>query len=337
MNIDRPILAIESSCDETAMAIIRPPSELLVSLIASQSELHAPFGGVVPEVASRNHLSAIDPLFHLALAQAKLKPADLGAVVATAGPGLAPALLVGASYAKGVALGLGITYLAVNHLEGHLLSPFFLQRDIPKHLSLLVSGGHTQLTKVIFKGNYQLLGRTHDDAAGEAFDKVAKLLGLPYPGGVQIDRLAQLGDPKRYAFPRALMEKGNLHFSFSGLKTSVRYFLQAREQTPLSSSELHDLCASFEQAIVDVLCEKTRRAAQQEGLTHIGVSGGVAANSRLRLALRDLCHQYHWELSFPPTELTSDNAAMIAFAGMQHLLAGATTSVTSEIVPQWQI
>lgn len=335
-NFHRPILAIESSCDETAVAILRPPSELLVSLVASQIKEHARFGGVVPEVASRNHLAAIDPLFHQALAQANIKPADLGAVVATAGPGLAPALLVGASYAKGIALGLGIPYLAVNHLEGHLLSPFFSEPEVPEHLALLVSGGHTQLTKVIKAGSYKLLGRTYDDAAGEAFDKVGKLLGLPYPGGVEIDRLAQKGDPKRYHFPRALMEKGNLHFSFSGLKTSVRYFLEKRN-APLNSSELVDLCASFQEAVIATLVEKTRRAAEQEGMKRIGVSGGVAANSALRSALITLCNTHGWDLHFPPPELTSDNAAMIAFAGMHRLLTGETTRVTSEIVPQWQV
>jgi N6-L-threonylcarbamoyladenine synthase len=333
----RPILAIESSCDETAIAIISPPDQLHVSLIASQSKLHAPFGGVVPEVASRNHLLTIDPLFHDALTQARLKPTDLGAVVATAGPGLAPALLVGASYAKGVALALGIPYLAINHLEGHLVSPFFLQKNIPPHLSLVVSGGHTQLTKVLQGRHYQLLGRTHDDAAGEAFDKLDKLLGLPYPGCCEIDRLARLGNSKGVSFPRALMEKENLDFSFSGLKTSVRYFLDARGSVSLSDSELQDICASIEEAIVEVLCEKTRRAAQQHGLTCIGVSGGVAANRGLRLAMHALCEKHAWELHFPPRELTSDNAAMIAFAGMHRLLAGETTSVTSEIIPQWQI
>ncbi len=392
LSFPRPILAIESSCDETAVAILSSHAELLVNLVASQRELHARFGGVVPEVASRNHLSTLDPLFHHALAQANLKPADLGAVVATAGPGLAPALLVGASYAKGVALGLGIPYLAVNHLEGHLLSPFFPKNlyskstasamdcvmpniipaeagivsssasctlrdcapavpspssaaailktgsktEIPKHLSLLVSGGHTQLTKVMKVGCYELLGRTHDDAAGEAFDKVGKLLGLPYPGGIEIDRLAQQGNPKQYSFPRALLEKGNLDFSFSGLKTSVRYFLE-KQNTSLNSSHLADLCASFQEAVVAVLVEKTRRAAEQEGLTCIGVSGGVAANSRLRSALSELCEKHHWELHFPPPALIGDNAAMIAFAGLHRLLAGERTSVTQEIVPQWRL
>lgn len=341
MSFSKPILAIESSCDETAVAVFKPPAHLLVSLIASQVKKHAPFGGVVPEVASRQHLSSIDPLFHQALREAHLTPADLGAVVATSGPGLAPALLVGASYAKGMALGLAVPYLGVNHLEGHLLSPFFEEEVIPHHLSLLVSGGHTQLTEVKGAGNYYSLGRTQDDAVGEAFDKVAKLLGLPYPGGVEIDRLASQGDPKRYCFPRALMEKGNLNFSFSGLKTSVRYFLEKRKATDgtlhLESQELADICASFQEAAITVLLEKVRRAAEQYDLDCIGLSGGVAANSALRRELKQLCETHGWRLCMAPLELAGDNAAMIAFAGWHRLLAGEKGSVTEEIHPQWQV
>lgn len=341
------ILAIESSCDETAIALLQPPSNLLVSLIASQVKEHALFGGVVPELASRQHLLSIDPLFHRALDEAKITPADIGAVVATSGPGLAPALLVGVSYAKGMALGLGVPYLGVNHLEGHLLSPFFGEATIPRHLSLLVSGGHTQLTAVTQAREYRLLGRTQDDAAGEAFDKVAKLLGLSYPGGIEIDRLAQQGDSKRYPFPRAFMEKGNLNFSFSGLKTAVRYFLEKNfkaSQKPyeslvpeLSPEVLADLCASFQEAVVSVLVEKTRRAAEQEGLHCIGVSGGVAANSALRRELAVLCDAHGWELRCASLELTGDNAAMIAFAGFHRLLAREESSIAQEIIPQWQV
>ena len=255
-----PVLAIESSCDETAVAILRPPGTILSSLIASQAEEHSRFGGVVPEVASRNHLLAVDPLVRRALEQAGITPRDLGAVGATSGPGLAPALLVGASYAKGFALALGVPYLALNHLEGHLLSPFLGGEEIPQHIALLVSGGHTQLTEVRGAGRYTLLGRTLDDAAGEAFDKVAKLLGLPYPGGIEIDRLAAAGNPLRHEFPRALMERGNLDFSFSGLKTSVRYFLEKNPELPGSPEGMSDLCASVRHAIVAVLLQKTTRA-----------------------------------------------------------------------------
>ncbi|MBX9576859.1 MAG: tRNA (adenosine(37)-N6)-threonylcarbamoyltransferase complex transferase subunit TsaD [Chthoniobacterales bacterium] len=338
MTFSKPILAIESSCDETAVAILRPPDQLITSLVASQIEIHARFGGVVPEVASRNHLLAIDPLFRRALSEAGMKPEELGAIIATAGPGLAPALLVGASFAKGVALGLQIPYLAVNHLEGHLLSPFFGNEKIPRHLALLVSGGHTQLTEVVRAGEYRLLGATTDDAAGEAFDKIAKLLGLPYPGGIEIDRLAREGDPHRFQFPKAFLEKGNLNFSFSGLKTSIRYFL---EKENFSEEELKkvlpDLCASVQEAIVGVLVEKTRRAAEQEQLDIIGVSGGVACNSALRAQLQELCQKKGWQLYFPPVSLATDNAAMIAFAAMHHLQAGEQSSVIQEIVPQWQV
>jgi len=338
MDFSRPILAIESSCDETAVAILQPPDQLLTSLVASQVDIHARFGGVVPEVASRNHLLAIKPLFDRALSEADIKPNELGAVVATAGPGLAPALLVGASFAKGVALGLNIPYLAVNHLEGHLLSPFFGKEKIPHHLALLVSGGHTQLTEVISAGKYHSLGATADDAAGEAFDKIAKLLGLPYPGGVEIDRLARKGDSQRYQFPKAFLEKGNLNFSFSGLKTSVRYFLERENfgEEELKKN-LPDICASVQEAIVGVLVEKARRAAEQEQLEIIGVSGGVACNSALQVQLQELCQKKGWQLYFPPASLTTDNAAMIAFAAMHHLQNSEQSSVIQEITPQWSL
>jgi len=282
---------------------------------------------------------AIKPLFEGALSEAyMIKPEELGAVVATAGPGLAPALLVGASFAKGVALGLNIPYLAVNHLEGHLLSPFFGSEKIPHHLALLVSGGHTQLTEVMSAGKYRLLGSTTDDAAGEAFDKIAKLLGLSYPGGIEIDRLARQGDPHRYPFPKAFLEKGNLNFSFSGLKTSVRYFL---EKENFSEKEfrknLPDICASVQEAIVGVLVEKVSRAAEQQDLDIIGVSGGVACNSALRAQLEKLCQKKRWQLYFPPASLATDNAVMIAFAAMHHLQDGEQNSISQEIIPQWKI
>ena len=331
------ILAIESSCDETAAAVLRPPGTILSSLIASQAELHSRFGGVVPEVASRNHLLAIDPLVRRALEEAGISAQDLAAVVATSGPGLAPALLVGASYAKGLSLALGIPYLALNHLEGHLLSPFLGKDHIPRHVALLVSGGHTQLTEVRGAGDYTVLGRTLDDAAGEAFDKVAKLLGLPYPGGIEIDRLGSQGNPLKYDFPRALMESGNLDFSFSGLKTSVRYFLEKNPDLPKSEQGMADLCASVRHAIVGVLLEKTTRAVESKGLTEVAVSGGVAANTALRQGLLDLCSAKGWKLHLPSSELATDNAAMMAFAALHHLSAGESSSVSQEITPQWQV
>lgn len=332
-----PILAIESSCDETAAAVLRFPGTVLSSLVASQAEEHARFGGVVPEVASRNHLLALDPLVRRTLETAGMTPAELGAVAATSGPGLAPALLVGASYAKGFALALGIPYLALNHLEGHLLSPFLGREEIPDHIALLVSGGHTQLTEVRGAGRYEVLGKTLDDAAGEAFDKVAKLLGLGYPGGVLIDRLAERGNPEAYEFPMALMERENLDFSFSGLKTSVRYFLEKNPAIPAADQGLADLCASIRRAIVGVLIGKTARAVEASSLRVVAVSGGVSANSALRAGMGDLCKRKGWELHLPSPELSTDNAAMMAFAAMHHLLSGHRSALTEEISPQWQV
>jgi N6-L-threonylcarbamoyladenine synthase len=334
---DSPILAIESSCDETAAAVLRPPGELLASLVASQAEEHARYGGVVPEVASRNHLLAVDPLVRRTLAEAGVTPQELGAVVATSGPGLAPALLVGASYAKGFALALCIPYLALNHLEGHLLSPFFGAEVIPPHIALLVSGGHTELIEVLGAGRYRVLGRTLDDAAGEAFDKAAKLLGLGYPGGVEMDRLAEQGDPSRHEFPRAMTEKGNLDFSFSGLKTSVRYFLEKNPTEAASAQGLADLCASIREAIVGVLILKADRAVEESGLKRLAISGGVSANKALRRGLQGLCNRKGWELHLPPSELSTDNAAMMAYAAVHHLAGGAASSVEVEISPQWKV
>lgn len=337
MSCESLILAIESSCDETAAAVLRSPGSILSSLIASQAEVHARFGGVVPEVASRNHLLAVDPLVRRCLEEAGCSFGDLGAVVATSGPGLAPALLVGASYAKGLAAALRVPYLAVNHLEGHLLSPFVGMPSIPPHVGLLVSGGHTQLTLIKAAGEYEILGRTLDDAAGEAFDKTAKLLGLPYPGGIEIDRLADDGDPDAHPFPMALMERNSLDFSFSGLKTSVRYYLEKHPFLVGSPGGIADLCASVRQAIVGVLLRKTERAVVESGMERIAVSGGVAANSALRKGLSELCRARGWELHLPPRELTADNAAMIAFAAFHRLAGNEQSALDREISPQWQV
>ena len=337
---NRPILAIESSCDETAAAVLHPPCTILSSLIASQAEEHARFGGVVPEVASRNHLLAVDPLVRRALEEAGITADELGAVVATSGPGLAPALLVGASYAKGFALALDIPYLALNHLEGHLLSPFLGEDHIPHHIALLVSGGHTQITEVRSAGDYTVLGRTLDDAAGEAFDKVAKLLGLGYPGGIEIDRLAGQGDPSKYPFPKALMERGEretLDFSFSGLKTSIRYFIEKNPTMSKSPAGMADLCASVRHAIVDVLIQKTTRALEDSGLNEVAISGGVSANKALRSGLQELSKTKGWKLHLPAPELSTDNAAMMAFAAVHHLKAGESSPIGLEIEPQWRV
>jgi len=330
-------LAIETSCDDTAAAVVDSDLHVHSSVIESSIDQHRAFGGVVPEVASRNHLLAVDPLVRRSLAEACVTPRDLGAVAATSGPGLAPALLVGASYAKGFALALGIPYLALNHLEGHLLSPFLGAEEIPPHVALLVSGGHTQLTLVRAAGDYTVLGRTLDDAAGEAFDKAAKLLGLPYPGGIEIDRLAASGNPKAHKFPQAFTGHGNLDFSFSGLKTSVRYFLEKHPDLPKSEQGMADLCASIRAAIVGVLLLKTERAIEESRLRRVALSGGVAANSALREGVTALCTAKGWELHLPSPGLATDNASMMAFVAMHHLRTGASSPIAHEITPQWQV
>lgn len=304
------LLALETSCDETAVAILRGHGEVLAHRIATQAEIHAQYGGVVPEVASRNHLLILPSLVQAALADGGVDVSDLDAFAATTGPGLAAALMVGASAAKGLALGTGKPFLAVNHIEGHMLSPFFGEAKIVPHVALVVSGGHTLLFDVRGYGDYRLLGKTRDDAAGEAFDKVAKLLGLGYPGGAEVDRLAREGDPTRFDFPRSMLGSGDLDFSFSGLKTSVRYFLEKRAP----GADLTDVCASFQEAVVDVLVAKALSAASQCGHGLIGVSGGVSANRRLGEKLDQACSQKGIAWRAAPMELRADNALMIAFA-----------------------
>jgi N6-L-threonylcarbamoyladenine synthase len=323
------VLAVETSCDETAVAILKGFGEVLAHRVATQADLHAQYGGVVPEVASRNHLVLLPGLVDGCLADAKIALEDVDAFAATTGPGLAAALLVGAAAAKGLALGAGKSFLAVNHLEGHLLSPFFGEPEIPPHIALIVSGGHTLLFDVTKHGGYRLLGRTMDDAAGEAFDKVAKLLGLPYPGGVEIDRLARLGDPQRFDFPRSMMDSGDLNFSFSGLKTSVRYFLDRG----FDKADLPDICASFQEAIVDVLVEKLASAAAMSGRRLVSVSGGVSANARLVQRLTSRCEAEGLELRMAPPALRTDNALMIAYAAA-HRVASASP-IDTDIHPNF--
>jgi N6-L-threonylcarbamoyladenine synthase len=256
--------------------------ELLSSEVASQIAVHAEYGGVVPEVASRNHLRALRPVIQRALESAGVTLEQIDAFAATSGPGLATSLMIGASAAKGLAVGFGKPYLAVNHMEGHLLSPFFgTAEGVRPAVALIVSGGHTMLVQIETVGRYRLLGQTHDDAAGEAFDKVGKLLGLPYPGGPNVDRMAKQGNPARFDFPRSMLDSGDFSFSFSGLKTSVRYLLPKLAEIPLP-----DVCASFQEAVVDVLVEKTLRAARSTRQRVVALSGGVSCNSRLREKMR---------------------------------------------------
>jgi len=323
------LLAIETSCDETAAAVLRGFGDVLAHEIFSQADIHSAYGGVVPEVASRNHLESLPHVVGAALALVPI--GDLDAVAATTGPGLAAALLVGASAAKGLALGAGIPFVAVNHIEGHLLSPFFGEAEIPPHIALVVSGGHTLLFDVEGFARYRLLGRTRDDAAGEAFDKVAKLLGLGYPGGAEIDRLARSGNPARFDFPRGMLDSGDLHFSFSGLKTAVRIFLEKG----FSEADLPDICASFQLAVVEVLVAKALRAASAHGRHTVSVSGGVSTNACLRESFEHAASPRGIALRFAPDGLRTDNALMIAYAAAHHLAAGHQSPLSTDITPNF--
>jgi N6-L-threonylcarbamoyladenine synthase len=324
------ILAIETSCDETAVAILRK-NQLLASEVASQTE-HEAYGGVVPEVASRNHLVHAPRLLEKALGLAGIALSEVDAFAATSGPGLASSLMIGASIAKGLALGAGRPYLAINHLEGHLLSPFFSDSyEIQPNVSLIVSGGHTLLVEVRGLNQYRVLGRTVDDAAGEAFDKVAKLLGLGYPGGPEVERRAVSGNPARFDFPRSMLDSGDHNFSFSGLKTAVRYRLADLEA--ISEDTRDDLCASFQRAVVEVLTKKTLRAAKACDAKIVTVSGGVSCNQALRAEMKQACDQAGLRLLTAAPRLCTDNAAMIGFAASLRFRAGFSSEVTQEIDP----
>ncbi len=326
------ILAIESSCDETAVACLEDFGNLRASLIGTQTALHAPHGGVVPEVASRSHLEVLPALVRDALQKANWNLSDIDAVAATQGPGLAPALLVGLSCAKGLALGANLPFYAINHIEAHLLSPFFGLDQIPPHIALVVSGGHTLLVRVTSIGTYEILGRTRDDAAGEAFDKVGKLLGLPYPGGIEVDRLASKGDPLAFQLPRGLSGADNLDFSFSGLKTAVRYLLE--KSPPLSETQQADLCASFRHSIIETLVTKTLLAMKLSGLNLVGLSGGVSANEFLQRELARAIAGEGGELRIAPSGLHTDNAAMIAFVAAHRREIQAPSDWDVEIAPR---
>lgn len=302
--------------------------KLLASAVASQAQQHEKFGGVVPEVASRNHLVHAPELLRSVARDAGVELADVDAFAATSGPGLASSLMIGASIAKGLAIGFGRTYLAINHLEGHLLSPFLGENAIAPNVSLIVSGGHTLLVHVRGLGDYTILGRTVDDAAGEAFDKVAKMLGLGYPGGPLIEAAARGGDPARFDLPRSMMASRDHNFSFSGLKTAVRYLLPQ-----IDASALSDVCASFQGAVVDVLVSKTIRAAAECGCNVVTVSGGVSCNSALREALQHAANNERLSLRTAAPALCTDNAAMIAFVAGLKFAGGKSSRITDEIDP----
>lgn len=328
-----PILGIESSCDETAAAVLSREGEVLSNIVSSQVTVHEKFGGVVPELAARAHLGTIDIVIKEALAIAQVSKHTLGAVAVTQGPGLAGALLVGVNYAKALSYGLGIPIIGVNHLQGHIASAWLADSTFPLScIVLVVSGGHTHLYRHESSGRCILLGRTRDDAAGEAFDKGAQMLGLGYPGGPAVDRLARTGDPQAIRFPRFHRAKNSLEFSFSGLKTALLYTLRDMDG-PLHAQQIADLAAGYQEAIVQVLAMKAFAALQQSNLTALAVVGGVSANSRLRTILSERAVREGIRLSLPPLEYCTDNAAMIALAGRQSLMRGERPYSDLDIKP----
>ncbi len=335
------VLGVETSCDETAAAVVEDGCRVRADVVASQILTHAPYGGVVPEVASRQHVATVVPVIRRAVADAGIGFTDLDAIAVTCGPGLVGALLVGVETAKALAFALGKPLVGVNHLAGHLAAASLEDPSLPgpppyPHLALLVSGGHTALIRVDEPGATELLGATRDDAAGEAFDKVGKLLGLGYPGGVKIDRLAATGNPRAVALPRALAGRDDLDFSFSGLKTAVSTMLANRAQSgaaPIEGVELSDFCASFQTAVVDVLVRKSRRALLREGLGALVVCGGVAANRGLRAALAEAAREDGFALYIPPPKRCTDNASMIAAAGTQLYTRGVRAGLDLAVDP----
>jgi N6-L-threonylcarbamoyladenine synthase len=329
------ILALESSCDESAAAILDAEQGLLAHELFSQIELHRLYGGVVPELASRDHVQKLLPLVQTALSKAGTTPHELDGVAYTAGPGLIGALLTGAALARSLAYAWNIPAIAVHHLEGHLLAPL-LENDPPPfpHVALLVSGGHTMLIEVRGLGEYEVLGESRDDAAGEAFDKTAKLLGLPYPGGPQLARLADAAQGGTFSFPRPMLDRPGLEFSFSGLKTAVLHAVRARELTPEIKSEI---AHGVQEAIVDTLVAKALRALEQTGLDTLVVSGGVSANKSLRTRLTEIVGRQGGRVYYPRIEFCTDNAAMIAVAGLARLSAGQHDTLAITARAQWPL
>jgi N6-L-threonylcarbamoyladenine synthase len=324
------ILGIETSCDETAAAVVKDGTVILASVVSSQIEVHHRYGGVVPELASRKHIEAIVPVVDEALNEAGMSLEAIDAIAATRGPGLVGALLVGFSFAKSLAYALDIPWVGVNHLEGHINS-VFLEDDQPSFpfVALLASGGHTSIYYVGDHITLDLMGQTRDDAAGEAFDKVAKVLGLGYPGGGVIDRISRQGDPARIKFPRSYLDKDSFDFSFSGIKTAVnRYAADHRDQL---DEHIPDIVAGFQEAVVDVLTHKVTRAAEAKGCNRIALVGGVAANSRLREKLRRDADRRGMNVYIPSIELCGDNAAMIAAAGYHYHLAGVEAELGDDV------
>ncbi len=331
------VLGLETSCDETGVALYDSERGLLADALFSQIEQHRVFGGVVPELASRDHVKRMLPLIREVLAEAGVERTQIEAIAYTAGPGLVGALLVGASCAQALAFAWGIPAVGVHHMEGHLLAPM-LEEQPPAFpfVALLVSGGHTQLVRVDGIGHYQLLGESLDDAAGEAFDKTAKLMGLQYPGGPEIARLAEVGTPGRFTFPRPMTDRPGLDFSFSGLKTfTLNTWLQCREAGDQSEQTRADVALAFQQAVVDTLTIKCRRALKQTGLNSLVIAGGVSANQALRQSLEKMLGEFKGRVFYARPRFCTDNGAMIAYAGCQRLLAGQRDGPAIGVQARW--
>lgn len=329
------VLGIETSCDETGLAIYDSEQGLLAHALHTQTDIHQTWGGVVPELASRDHVNKLTPLLNAALTEANCKTTDLDGIAYTKGPGLVGALMVGAVFGRTLGFALNIPSIGVHHLEGHLLAPF-LEDPAPTwpFLALLVSGGHTELIKVEALGKYTLIGDTLDDAAGEAFDKTAKLLGLGYPGGAALAALAEQGNPSRFHFPRPMTDRPGLDFSFSGLKT---FALNTAEANGLDQQTKADIARAFQDAVVDTLTIKCRRALKETGYKSLVIAGGVGANRALRVALTNLCDKQNVQLFFPRHEFCTDNGAMIAYAGCQRLLRGERDDLHLQVKPRWPL
>ena len=330
-----PVLGIETSCDETGVAVFDPARGLLAHTLYSQIAMHNDYGGVVPELASRDHVRKLLPLIRETLREAGMSTRDLGGVAYTAGPGLVGALLVGAACARALAWALELPAIGVHHMEGHLLAPL-LEADPPQppFVALLVSGGHSMLVEVAGIGRYRLLGDTLDDAAGEAFDKTAKLMGLPYPGGPALAKLAESGKPGRFKFARPMTDRPGLDFSFSGLKTQVLLAYQAHAEDATAKA---DVARAFEDAIVDTLLIKCRRALEETGDTRLVIAGGVGANRKLRAQLADAAQREGFRVYFPRLEFCTDNGAMIALAGALRLQAGLHDDTAIKVQPRWDL
>lgn len=332
------ILGIETSCDETGVAIYDEEKGLVANQLYSQIDMHADYGGVVPELASRDHIRKTLPLIQEALKEANLQPADIDGIAYTAGPGLVGALLVGATIARSLAYAWNVPALGVHHMEGHLLAPM-LEENAPEFpfVALLISGGHTQLVKVDGVGKYELMGESIDDAAGEAFDKTGKLLGLDYPAGVAMSKLAESGTPNRFKFPRPMTDRPGLDFSFSGLKTFAANTIKANsnENGEIDEQTRCDIAHAFQQAVVDTILIKCKRALEQTGYKRLVMAGGVSANKQLRADLAEMMQKLKGEVFYPRPQFCTDNGAMIAYTGFLRLKNGESTDLSVSVKPRW--